>query len=122
MQLEHLPLLHHHREIYSLPRGRERFRRYLATLTGGGNDLVLPLGAMNPMGKEHMLRAVDAWLSAGAEEEAAAGLHGTRRHASTESIDRSFPGQPPCPPPVASSLVPALARRVNSSRSRRVSQ
>jgi hypothetical protein len=74
MQLEHLPLLHHHRELYSQPRGTERFRRYLATLTGGGDDLVLPLTAMNPMGKEHMLRAVDAWLAAGAEEAAAAAV------------------------------------------------
>jgi hypothetical protein len=81
MQLEHLPLLHVHRELYSMPRGIDRFRRYLATITGGGEDLILPLASMNPMGKEHMLAAVEAWIAAGAEEavavavrEAAAGL------------------------------------------------
>jgi hypothetical protein len=70
MQLEHLPLLHVHRELYSMPRGMDRFRRYLAALTGGGDDLALPLTAMNPMGKDHMLRATEAWIAAGAEEAA----------------------------------------------------
>lgn len=74
MEIVHLSLLGHHREIYSLPRGMERFRAYLATLTGGGDELALPLAAMNPMGKEHMLRAVDAWIAAGAEESAAAAV------------------------------------------------
>jgi hypothetical protein len=74
MQLEHLPLLGVQRELYSMPRGMERFRRYLATMTGGGEDLVLPLAAMNPMGKEHMLSAVEAWLAAGAEEAVAAAV------------------------------------------------
>lgn len=74
MRLEHLPLLHLHRELYALPRGMERFRRYLAALTGGGADLALPLAAMNPMGKEYLLRAAEAWTAAGAEDAARAAL------------------------------------------------
>ena len=74
MLLEHLPLLHLHRELYSMPRGMERFRSYIARMTGGTGDLALPLTAMNPMGKEHLLRAVEALLALGAEETAAAAL------------------------------------------------
>src|SRR5215468_3292423 len=57
-----------------MPRGMERFRAYLARMTGGTADIVLPIGAMNPMGKEHMLRAVEAWIACGAEESAARAL------------------------------------------------
>jgi hypothetical protein len=74
MILEHLPLLQIHRELYSMPRGPARFRAYLAKLTGGGDDLALPLAAMNPMGKEHLARSVDALLALGAEEAADAAL------------------------------------------------
>jgi hypothetical protein len=83
MQLENLPLLGLQRELYSMPRGMERFRRYLAAMTGGGEDLLLPLTAVNPMGKEHMLPAVDSWIAAGAEEAAA----GAVREAAARLVD-----------------------------------
>jgi len=71
MDLRHLPLLEIHRELYGMPRGMERFRAYLQRLTGGTSDLSLPLVAMNPMGKAHMLAAAEAWIAAGVEEAAA---------------------------------------------------
>lgn len=70
MDLEFLPLLPVHRELYSMPRGMERFRAYLARMTGGSGDLALPLVSMNPMGKEHLLAAVEAWIACGAEDAA----------------------------------------------------
>jgi hypothetical protein len=78
VELEHIPLLQVHRELYSMPRGMDRFRAYLARMTGGTGDLALPMVAMNPMGKEHMLRAAEAWISAGAEDAAAAALRSSR--------------------------------------------
>src|SRR5213082_1742429 len=60
MLLEFLPTLEVHRELYSMPRGMERFRAYIARMTGGSGDLALPIAAMNPMGKEHMMSAVEA--------------------------------------------------------------
>ena len=70
MLLEFLPTLEVHRELYSMPRGMERFRAYLARMTSGSSDLALPIAAMNPMGKEHMISAVEAWIACGAEEAA----------------------------------------------------
>ena len=36
----------------------------------GSGELALPIAAMNPMGKEHMISAVEAWIACGAEEAA----------------------------------------------------
>lgn len=66
--LSFVPLLNVQRELYNLPRGWERFRRYLGVMTGGTDDLVLPLQAMNPMGKEHIAAALDTLASLGAED------------------------------------------------------
>lgn len=68
MSFHHLPLLATQRQLYELPRGWERFRAYIATMTGGGDDLELPLVAMNPMGKEHLAEMLDRLLALGAEE------------------------------------------------------
>lgn len=78
MDLVHLPLLEVHRELYSMPRGMERFRAYLARMTGGGEDIALPLASMNPMGKEHLLRLVEQLLALGAEDEARRALADAR--------------------------------------------
>lgn len=71
MQLEHVPLLQVQLDLYALPRGMERFRAYLQKMTGGTDDLALPLVSMNPMGREHVARRVEEWLGLGAEEAAA---------------------------------------------------
>src|SRR5437588_11781890 len=49
-----------------------RFRRYIAALTGGTHDVVLPIGVANPMAREHVLSHVDELLGSGAEEVGAA--------------------------------------------------
>ena len=86
MNLEYVPLLPVMRELQSLPRNMERFRTYLRTIFPADDqaDQLLPLLAMNPMGKEHITALLDALLAidadgiaARATAEAAAALAGT---------------------------------------------
>ncbi len=69
MNLAHVPLLQIQRDLYRLPRGRERFQTYLKTmLTPDGQGVsLLPLVAMNPMAKDHVSARLDAWLALDAE-------------------------------------------------------
>lgn len=67
MQLEVLATLAALRELYSQPRDPARFRRYLELLTGGGDDLALPITAANPMARPHVLAHVEALLALDAE-------------------------------------------------------
>src|SRR5205814_6240657 len=41
------------------------------TLTGGTDDVVLPIGVANPMAKEHAVAKIDDLLALGAEDEGA---------------------------------------------------
>lgn len=69
MKLEYVPLLATQRELYALPRGAERFGEYLRTMIDPEtSDLRLPLSAMNPMGKDHAPRLLDALAAIGADE------------------------------------------------------
>ena len=67
VELSLIPTLTLARDLYRAPRNAERFRRYLDALTGGGDDLALPITAMNPMGKAHLLAHVEALLAMNAE-------------------------------------------------------
>ncbi len=71
MKLELLPLLQTQRDLYEVPRGPARFGAYLEAMTGGGEDLVLPLAGMNPLGKEHVAALVDSLLAWDAEARVA---------------------------------------------------
>src|SRR5215468_9010267 len=72
MKLEFTPLLQVQRDLYRLPRGWERFRAYLQTMTDTETkDLQLPLGAMNPMGKDHVPALLDEYLAFDADGLAA---------------------------------------------------
>jgi hypothetical protein len=72
MHLELVPLLRIERELYETPRGFARFRKYLVTMQGGSDDVeLLPLVALNPMGKDHVAAVLDALLALGAEAVAA---------------------------------------------------
>ena len=52
MKLELVPMLATQRKLYDLPRGWERCNQYIATVTGGTDDIAVPpWGVMNPMGK-----------------------------------------------------------------------
>ena len=69
MTLTFVPLLRVQRELYAMPRGMERFREYIKTMTDPETgDLALPLVAMNPMGKDHVPALIDDYLALGAEE------------------------------------------------------
>lgn len=84
MQLEYVPLLAKQRELYELPRGPERFREYLRTLTDARTgDLKLPLAALNPMGKEHVPAFLDGLLALDADAQGAR---------ATESAGRALAG------------------------------
>lgn len=68
--VEHIPLLQMQRDLYALPRGYERFREYIRTMQGSSEDDIefSPLGAMNPMGREHLAERLEELLAIGAEE------------------------------------------------------
>lgn len=53
-----------------MPRNFERFQEYLKMLTGGTDDIVLPIAQLNPMGKEHVGAYVDKLIALGVEETA----------------------------------------------------
>ena len=69
VKLSFLPLLQIQRDLYALPRGMERFREYIKTMTDPDTgDMALPLVAMNPMGKDHIPALIDEYLALGAEK------------------------------------------------------
>jgi len=69
MKLSILPLLQIQRDLYAMPRGMERFREYIKTMTDPETgDLALPLVAMNPMGKDHIPALIDEYIGLGAEK------------------------------------------------------
>ena len=80
MNIEFVPLLQIQRDLYSLPKGPERFRAYLKTMVNSdGTDVRLPpLVAMNPMGKNRVPDLLDSLLAMEAETAAA--------HASAEAV------------------------------------
>ena len=72
MKLDYLPLLATQRGLYAIPRGWERFDAYLRTLIDPETrDLGLPMGAMNPMGKNHVPALLDEYLALDADGLAA---------------------------------------------------
>ena len=77
MKLSFLPLLQTQRDLYAMPRGIERFREYIKTMTDAETgDLALPLVAMNPMGKDHIAALIDEYIALGAEPIAQAVIDG----------------------------------------------
>ena len=79
MELEFVPLLEIQRNLYRLPRGRERFEAYLRTMVDPRTgDLDLPLVDMNPMGKEHLPALLDRLLALDAEAVGAAAAAAAR--------------------------------------------
>ncbi|MBB6051369.1 hypothetical protein [Armatimonas rosea] len=65
MSLTYVPLLQKQLELYTLPRGTERFQSYLKTMVNETGDAidVAPLMAMNPMGKAHCNALLEAYLA-----------------------------------------------------------
>ncbi len=72
MKLTYIPLLQIQRDLYAMPRGFDRFREYLRTMVDAETgDLKLPLVAMNPMAKDHLLPYLDRLLALDADGAAA---------------------------------------------------
>src|SRR4051812_43872023 len=72
MVISYVPVLPALRELYAQPRTMDRFRAYLDALTGGTDDVVLPIGHANPMAKEQALAALDRLIALGADAIGAA--------------------------------------------------
>lgn len=73
MNLDYVPLIPVMRDLHGLPRGMARFREYLRTIFPKNDDAdqLLPLLAMNPMGRDHVTVLLDTLLAIGADEIAA---------------------------------------------------
>ncbi|MEZ5043417.1 MAG: hypothetical protein R2828_26205 [Saprospiraceae bacterium] len=68
MKFELLKVLDNILDLYKLPRNKERFDKYLYLLQGANKDeMILPIAAFNPMGKELALTKVEALLALDAE-------------------------------------------------------
>ncbi|MSP78627.1 MAG: hypothetical protein EXR67_03625 [Dehalococcoidia bacterium] len=68
MRLHYVKLLEVVRELYSIPRGIERFDTYIRTFTDPmTGQMTLPLAGMNPMGKEHLLPFIDGLITLNAD-------------------------------------------------------
>ena len=88
MKLSLLPLLQIQRDLYAMPRGMERFREYIKTMTDPDTgDLALPLVAMNPMGKDHIPALIDEYIALDAERIASGAIDGVRRGGSFLSAE-----------------------------------
>jgi hypothetical protein len=87
MKLEFVRLLGVQRELYRVPRGRERFLKYLdAMLDPETGELRLPLSAMNPMADDHVPRFLDLLEAMRVEEVA------ERAAAETVAVLEAEPG------------------------------
>jgi len=73
VNLEFVPLLRLQREIYEIPRGRDRFLEYLRVMQNDRRDDIRlpPLVAMNPMAKDHAKTLLDTFLALDADGIAA---------------------------------------------------
>ena len=63
-----IPTLEVQYRLMAIPRGQERFEKYLEAMTDGTDNIVLPLGLFNPMGKEHVVETVETLIDMGAEK------------------------------------------------------
>jgi len=68
MEFQIKPVLRQMHELYDLPRGPERFDRYLFMLQGHTKgNMILPIGGYNPMGKVHVKQRIQELISLDAE-------------------------------------------------------
>jgi hypothetical protein len=69
MTFELLPIIEIMRDFYQKSRNPQRFQTYLQMLQGDTkDDLILPIGAYNPMGKDHVLEKLNELQSLDAEK------------------------------------------------------
>lgn len=93
MHINHIPLLQLQLELHEKPRNMERFHEYLRTIFGGDvsaeNDIpqLVPLIAMNPMGRAHVNERLTQLLALGAEAIAATAVAEALQKLSTMFAD-----------------------------------
>lgn len=69
MNFEVVPVIDVMLDLYSKPRGFERFQEYISTLQGNSkSDMELPIAGFNPMAKEHMSQKLKELKALHAEE------------------------------------------------------
>ncbi|NAS10569.1 hypothetical protein [Poritiphilus flavus] len=69
MRFELIPLLERMQQFYQLPRNSQRFSTYLDMLLGESReDVVLPIAAFNPLGKELVMEKLKQLINMRAEE------------------------------------------------------
>ena len=125
MKLSFLPLLQIQRDLYAMPRGMERFREYIKTMTDAETgDLALPLVAMNPMGKDHIPALIDEYIALGAERIAQEAIDAWRATAvGSRSAANRVPGRPGRVGRSQGRLDESLGQRIHAShRKRRLPQ
>jgi len=66
--LAYIPLLGVQRELYRLPRSRERFERVSRHDDRSPGDIRLPLASMNPMAKDHVPALLNQLIGARADD------------------------------------------------------
>ncbi len=73
MDIDHIPLLQTARDLHDVPRGIERFNAYIKTILNDERTdaELVPLIAMNPMGRQHVAARLDEWLALDADVSAA---------------------------------------------------
>lgn len=88
--LNFVPSLQVQRKLYDQSRGQDRFQEYLRVmLNDDRSDVVLPLPAFNPMGRDHVKTALDHLLELGVEEACTAILDDIEERLQREEL--------PCP-------------------------
>ena len=82
MKIEFVPLLKLQRALYNIPRGQERFQTYLKTiLNADASDIeLLPMAAINPLGKAHIPEMIDTLLAINADDIASSALSEVLNH------------------------------------------
>ena len=63
LTVEFVPLLESARELYTMPRGPERFDAYIALGTRNTEEMQLPVAVMNPMAKDHVLAYIEQLIA-----------------------------------------------------------
>jgi len=73
MYIAHIPLLKIARDLHDVPRGTERFEAYIKTILNHDQTdaALVPLVAMNPMGREHVAARLDEWIALDGDARAA---------------------------------------------------
>ena len=70
MRIEFVPLLESQRDLYRIPRGKERFEAYLKLMLNEDRSepRFPPLVALNPMAKDHVANMLDDFIALDADE------------------------------------------------------